>query len=153
VIAHPPDEAATETATELAAIAGAKTREVAELADPNLGLLEGLTVDDFAERYPTRGRQWQEDILSISPPEGEDIHAARVRVFRAIAGVLKRARSEETAIVLHPIALGLLRCYFCQRPASAMWKLLEKRPAVERYAMSRQVIRQLAEVPMLETAG
>ena len=39
---HPDDEAAMETARIIARRIGAKIKAVAELADPNLGLLDGL---------------------------------------------------------------------------------------------------------------
>ncbi len=153
VIAHPSDEAATETAAILAAAIGARARAVEDMADPHLGLLEGLTFDAFSERYPSRQRQWAEDVLSVSPPEGEEIQAARGRIFRAIAGFLRRSKTEETAIVLHPIALGLLRCYFAQRPASNLWRVLAQGPQIERYLLSREAVAKLAEVPVLAAAG
>src|SRR5262245_57074263 len=68
IIHHPQDEAAADTA-RMFAMAGEKLRDVAELADPNLGLLEGLTQQEFAERFRSRSKQWKDDPITLSPPE------------------------------------------------------------------------------------
>jgi hypothetical protein len=68
-IYHSPDEAATATAATLAAPIGARTRSSAALADPDLGLLEGLTEQEFSERFPKRFREWQDDPLALAPRE------------------------------------------------------------------------------------
>jgi broad specificity phosphatase PhoE len=151
---HPPDEAATDTARRLArTLRGrrVRTRAVAELSDPHLGLLEGLHMREFAERHPKRHKQWQEDPLAVVPPEGEPIAEARDRLLGAVSKLLRRSRAEEIALVLHPIALGLLRCRLAERPASEMWRILESRPTVERYAVPRNLITRLAE-PAAEPA-
>ena len=145
---HPPDEAATATAQLLArAFRGrrVRTRSLEELADPHLGLLEGMLVRDFAARHPKRHKQWQEDPLALVPPEGEPIAEARGRVLAAVSKLLRRSRAEEVALVLHPIALGLLRCRLAERPAAEMWRMLETRPLIERYVMPRKLIRRLGE--------
>ena len=70
---HAADEAASETALMWARATQARTKNVDELADPDLGLLEGLLQQDLADRYPKRHKQWQDDPLSLVPPEGEPI--------------------------------------------------------------------------------
>lgn len=143
VVYHPADEAAEATAALCAGRIGAKTKAVEELADPNLGLLEGLTEQDFAERYPSRCKQWLEDPLSLSPPEGEEIADAADRVFKAVARILKRSKHDEVVVVLHPLALGMMRCWMADRPMSDSWPLLVSRPRVERYAVPTEMIGRL----------
>lgn len=142
---HPPDEAAAETAKIIGGFVSGRARVVEELADPNLGILEGLHLREFEDRYPKRFKQWEEDPLSLIPPEGEPFADARQRVFRAVAKVLKKSRAEEVPIVLHPVALGLLRCWMADRPATAMWHMLKVRPRIERYLLSTEVIEQLRQ--------
>jgi broad specificity phosphatase PhoE len=142
-VLHPPDEAATETAGIFADAHGLKTRGVPELSDPNLGLLEGLTGQVFAERFPRRYKQWQDDPMSLSPPEGEDLTDARVRIFAAVSRILRRGKSDELTIVLHALGLGLLRCWLADRPSRDVWAVLKDRPAVERYAITTPMIQWL----------
>jgi broad specificity phosphatase PhoE len=144
-IYHPPDEAATETARIFARALGARTRAVEELADPNLGLLEGLTDRVFAERFPRRYKQWKDDPLSLSPPEGEDLAAARLRILATLARLLKRSRSDEVGAVLHPLALGFVRCWLADRPVRELWSVLAGRPPVEQYALTGPMIRWLED--------
>lgn len=151
-IYHPADEAAKETAQTFATALKAKPRAIAELADPNLGLLEGITAQDFAERYAKRFKQWEDDPLMLSPPEGEEMAEARSRIFAAVARLLKRSRGDETAVVLHTLGTGLLRCWLADCEGGAMWRLLESRPMVERYVFSDTMIRRLEAAAETEYA-
>lgn len=142
---HPDDEAATETARIFAEALDARTRVVEELADPNLGLLEGLTDSVFADRYPRRYKQWEDDPLMLSPPEGEEFADARARIFAAVARILKRSKSDDVAIVLHPVGLGFLRCWLADLPARDLRAVLHDRPTVEQYALTGPMIQWLEE--------
>lgn len=132
---HPTDEAATETGKLAARAFRARAAAVEELGDPNLGLLEGLAIATFAERYPTRHRQWESDPLTLAPPEGEPIADARARVLHALVRLIARSRGAELAVVLHPLALGLVRCVLAGAPTSAAWEMLDKRDRIERYIL------------------
>ena len=144
-IHHPPDEAATETARLCAAHVRAKTSAIDELADAHLGLLEGLTTQEFEERFTSRFKQWEDDPVTVSPPEGEDVILAADRLFRAVARILKRSRSEEVGLVVHDIGLGLLRCWLAARPLNDLRKMLVNHPRVERYAISRDLIEAMEQ--------
>lgn len=155
-IHHPPDEAATETARLLAGPSRARTRASDDLADPDLGLLEGLAENDFADRFPKRLRQWREDLLGLVPPEGEAISDARRRLFPALARIIRRSRGAEVGIVLHPIGLLLLRAWLADRPvggfrgARGEAHLIDDRPRVERYLLAGTVLDALGAVPAAE---
>jgi broad specificity phosphatase PhoE len=139
---HPSDEAATETARMCAEAigAGAKPRSVDELADPDLGLLEGLTEEEFAERFRSRHKQWKDDPMTLSPPEGEEMMTAADRIFRAVAKIVRRSRGEEIAIVLHPLAWGMLRCWLAERSLTMMRSMMDDEVAFERYALPMEMV-------------
>jgi broad specificity phosphatase PhoE len=143
---HGPDDASLETAQLVAGVVKARTKSVDGLAAPDLGVLEGITTQDFAERFSKRHKQWQEDPLSLSPPEGEDLAHARARIFSAVARLIRRARADELALVLHALGLGLLRCWLAERPASDLWEMVRTRPPVERYLLSMDMAAGLDEV-------
>lgn len=145
-IRHPADEAATETAAIIARAIGAKTKVITKLRDPALGLLEGITEDDFAERYSKRYKQWQQDLLSLNPPEGEPIADARARLFAAIARIIRRSRNEESAIVLHRLSLGLLWCWATDRPTSDLTEAMPKRPMIERFVITPGALKSLSDL-------
>lgn len=149
-IYHPSDDAAIETAQIVAGAAGGKAKAVADLADPDLGVLEGLTRQDFADRFSKRYKQWQEDPLSLTPPEGEPLVDARARLFGAISRLAKRSRADEIGIVLHPVGLGLIRCWLAQRPAADLWSMVRTRPRIERYLLATELVSELAEAAKAE---
>ncbi|MFO0873216.1 MAG: histidine phosphatase family protein [Phycisphaerales bacterium] len=132
---HAPDEGAAESAAIVAGALGAKPRPSDDLADPDLGLLGGLTIALFEERFPTRFRQWEDDPLSLVPPEGEPLAAARERVLREVARLARRTRGRALGLVLHPMALGFVRCALAGRPPGDLWRVLDGRPRLERYLL------------------
>ena len=131
----------------------ARTKVVPELADPNLGILEGLTQQEFAERFCKRHKQWHEDPLSMSAPEGEDFLAAQSRLFDAVVRILRRSRSEEVVLVLHSLATGFLKCWLLGQPSSELWRVLEERPRVERFAIDSSVADALEGAATREVAS
>jgi broad specificity phosphatase PhoE len=152
-IHHPPDEAARETARAFARAVKVKTKALEELADPDLGLLEGLKESEFADRHAKRYRQWEDDPLALIPPEGEPIAEARARLFTAVSRVLKKLRSGEVSLLLHPIGLGLLRCWLTDRPAAELRSAIADAPPVERYTMATALIDRLREAAAIEAVG
>lgn len=150
-IYHAPDESATVTARLLADRFEGKTRAVAELAGPDLGLLEGLSMDEFAERFPKRFKQWEEDPIHVAPPEGEELPMARDRILDAVEAILARPRTHDFAIVLHPMALAITRNALAMRPMDRFWELLEGRARFERYIVPHEGIERLRQTDAATT--
>ena len=147
VIHHAPDEAATETAQIIAGALGARTKSVPELQGPDLGLFEGLLIDEVKERYPKRFRQWMDEPLTVTAPEaGESIGDARGRIFGAVQRILRKAKGGHAAVVLHPIALGLLRAWLEQRDPSAHAEIVRTGPRVAYYTVAPTTVDLLAEL-------
>ncbi len=150
MVCHPPNDAATETAQIIAGAVDGKAKVVADLTDPDLGVLEGMSAQEFADRFPKRYKQWQEDPLSLTPPEGEELVEARGRVLAAIGRLARRSRSDGIAVVLHVVALGLLRCWLADRPAADLWSMVRTRPRIERYLLGAELITGLEEAARTE---
>lgn len=147
IIHHPLDESAAATAQAIADVVDGKTRAVEELMDPHLGLLEGITSQMFADRYPKRYKQYNDDPLSLAPPEGEELADAQARLFRAVVRIMTKGRAAKTTdavLVLHQLNLGLLRCWLGSTPCTRLWELNQNRPGVKRYAMMPELIERLA---------
>lgn len=142
---HPPDDAAAETARIVAGAVGGKSKAMPELTEASLGVLEGMSTTSFADRFPKRYKQWQEDPLTLSPPDGEDLADARSRIFSAVARLARRTRGDEAAVVLHPLSLGFLRCWLADRPPTDVWTLVRDRPRIERYLVAMDMVGWLVE--------
>lgn len=107
------NEACLEAGNMLAEKFGVRIRDTAALEEMRLGLWEGLTREEVRRRFPTVTQQWQEDPLSVLPPEGESLGESIERIEPALKKILRRNREGVVALVLRPFAmqivLGLLR--------------------------------------------
>lgn len=153
MVYHGGDEAAAETASVAARAAGTRTRAEVDLHDPDLGVLEGLTRKDFTDRFHSRYRQWNDDPLSLTPPEGEPVIEARSRLLGAIGRLARRGRGAEIGVVLHTFGLALVRAWLAGVPSQSVWSMVTERPTVERYPLHDSVVALMLETTTLETAG
>jgi broad specificity phosphatase PhoE len=136
-----PDEASVETAKVVAAagrrIPG-KVHALPELADPHVGLWEGLREEDLEDRYPRAWGQFTDDVQSVTPPEGETIDSLQARLLPALGRVISKARAgARICIVLRPFALGVLRCRLKGLPMAEAWKYSGPSSAPEWYEVDK----------------
>ena len=142
-IFHAPDEAAEDTAQILSSRISAKVREVADLAEPDLGVLAGLSLDELRERFERRARQWESDPSELVPPEGEPFIAARQRISKAVIRILRRSRNDTVAVVLHDFAAGFLRCTLAGHPTGNPRRWMGGRPRIEAWLLPLDALERL----------
>ena len=110
---HKANEACREAGRLMAEKFDLRIRDSEALGEMRLGLWEGLTRDEVRRRFPTVIPQWQDEPLSVRPPEGESLGEAIDRVRPAIEKILKRNREGIVALVVRPLVMqvihGLLR--------------------------------------------
>ncbi len=82
----------------------------ADLGEVDLGLWEGLTVDELRRRFPKVFRRWYDDPASQTPPGGEPVADARERIGRAVARIQRWERGADFAVIAGPLALAIWRC-------------------------------------------
>ena len=142
---HAPDEAAADTAGILSKRISAKLREVPDLAEPDLGVLAGLSLDELRERFERRARQWENDPSELVPPEGEPFTAARQRISRTILRILRRSRSDSIAVVLHEFAAGFLRATLAGNPTGNPRRWMGGRPRIEPWLLPMDALERIQE--------
>lgn len=120
-----PEQAARQTASFIAHELRLRSRPVTELRELDLGHWEGLTLDDFSERFTKIYRQWREDPRSVEPPEGETIPAAAARLGDAVRRIVKRHPDQVVALVVGPFANAILRCEFEDHSYQRFWAYME----------------------------
>jgi broad specificity phosphatase PhoE len=107
------NEASNEVAKLLGGVFKLRPRDHEELHGFELGLWEGLTRSELRRRFPSVFPQWEEDPLSVNPPDGETLPEAIDRIHAAVMKILKRNRDGSIVLVMRPlalqIALGVLR--------------------------------------------
>jgi broad specificity phosphatase PhoE len=90
-----------------------RLRDNEALEPISMGLWQGLTREELRFRFPTVFQQWEENPLSVNPPQGESLANAAQRMRVGLAKILHRYRGQAIALVLRPMAMqvciGLLR--------------------------------------------
>jgi broad specificity phosphatase PhoE len=85
-----PCEPARTTAAQLAAARGTPVKEVEGLSNVNLGLWQGLQLEELRRKHPKVFKQWQESPEAICPPDGETFTEAIERIRKALEKPLKK---------------------------------------------------------------
>jgi alpha-ribazole phosphatase/probable phosphoglycerate mutase len=71
------------------------------LREIDFGLLEGLTYQEVADRYPDVWRAWMQAPVDVAFPHGERFDAFSARVDLAVAELTARHRGDGIVIVAH----------------------------------------------------
>jgi alpha-ribazole phosphatase len=126
---------ALATAKAIASSRGLVIQTTDLLREAYLGLAQGLTTDEFAERYPDAFCKWREDSVANRPPEGETFEHV-INRCRAFLDHIAGEHSGEARIVavahggslrgLICAALDLPPAFFTRiRTANASLSILE----------------------------
>ncbi|GJQ26765.1 MAG: phosphoglycerate mutase [Phycisphaerae bacterium] len=129
VIRCGPEQATHQSAALIAHELALKFRAAPELREVDLGVWEGLTLDEFNKRFNRVAKQWRQDASSVEPPDGESIPAAEARLLAGLRKVLKRHKSETITLVLGPMALSILRCRLVEGNYDNFWEHFEAAPS------------------------
>ncbi len=143
-----PDQASQQTAELVSVGMQQKVKTNKNLHNLDLGLWQGMLVEDVKNKQPKVYKQWVEHPETVCPPEGESLVAAEERLQTALDKIEKKHKSGTVALVLaEPLAsllchlvrhddFGNLWQTCCKtRPA---WELLA--PPAETEAMTRVAI-------------
>lgn len=149
-----PDEASRETARTVAKALSGRIDVLPELTELPLGLWEGLRFVELEERYCRAGRLWLEDPCGVTAPEGQCIAEYGREVVAALGARLARCRAgTSVAVVLRPIALGVVRCALNGADMSRLWTMVNDRPDDEWYDLSRGDTRLAAPARRADAAA
>lgn len=145
LVFHAPDESSEQTAQAFAATTGAKLKAVEELSEVGLGLWEGMLAKDAEEKFASSYRQWVEDPSSVTPPGGESLAEAEERLIGALARHLSKTKPGAVlGVVLHPLAMGIVRCWRRALPLSGAAGVAQGCTGVEWDTISRESLRREA---------
>jgi probable phosphoglycerate mutase len=92
------------------------------LRNLNHGLWQGKLIDEVRTTQRKVYRQWQEQPLTVCPPEGETLESARQRVQQAVDKVLKKHKSGVIAVVVSEPMATLVRCYLSHCQLGDLWQ-------------------------------
>lgn len=140
VVISAPDEASLFTAGLIAEAIDSKPRVVKDLAEPTLGLWEGLERSVCLDRYPKAFKQWLADPASVNVPEGEAFEDAVERVVHALGKSAEKAARSPIAVVVRPIAGRIIGRWLRGEPIAAEWSADEP-TGVREFTVPRAALR------------
>lgn len=122
------EQASTETARIVAKPSRARHKAVAELAEVDAGLWDGLTTDELKRRYPKVFKRWYEDPSAVCPPEGEDLADAYKRLHDSVSKVMRKQGDRSVAVVLGPLAFAVARCSLEEKELTTVRSMMSREP-------------------------
>ncbi|NDJ62165.1 MAG: histidine phosphatase family protein [Chloroflexi bacterium] len=99
---------ALETAERLAETLGFEAVVDARLRERNMGLWQGLTLDEMRTWYPEQFELLMSDRENFRIPSGETRNEVRTRVLTAFDEILRADRGETIGILSHTTAIKIL---------------------------------------------
>ena len=100
------------------------------LLDINFGELQGLSLDEAAQRYPAVYRAWEEAPHTVCFPGGEGLDDVRSRIVTALDEVIARHPEQAIALVSHTVANRVLLCAVLGWGNDHFWRLRQETCAV-----------------------
>lgn len=133
-----PCQAAAQTAEAIGRALDLKVKSLDSLQNLDLGLWQGMLVQDVKTKQPKVYRQWQEQPATVCPPQGETIIDAEERLEAAASKFTKKFRAEGlVAVVVPEPAASVLKhvlrhdelgdLWNC-RDGAAAWEFVEFEP-------------------------
>lgn len=143
------DTASAETAAIVARAAGLRPRPLAELHNLDLGLWQGMLVDDIRRKQPRLARQWEDNPWTVLPPEGELLDDACDRIEAGLERMLKRHPAGRVGLVVpHPLD-RLVRWLVAGDSLGDLWDREPDQPAVLELPIAAQWSPAVRRQPIL----
>jgi broad specificity phosphatase PhoE len=117
-----PCQSAEQTADAIGDALDVKIRELDALRNIDLGLWQGMLVEDVKHKQPKVFRQWREQPETICPPEGERFSEAQTRVEAALTKLLKKHKEGTIALVIPEPLASIVRGTLSNSQIGDFWK-------------------------------
>lgn len=113
---------AEETAVAIGQALDVKVKSLERLTNVNLGLWQGMLVDEVRHKQPKVYKQWQENPEQVHPPEGEMISTAIERVDECLEKLAKKYRTGAIALVASEPLASLIHHRIEGAELGDLWK-------------------------------
>ncbi len=125
VVRYGPEQATTQTAQIIAHELGLKAKPLKGLREMDLGHWEGLTIDEFRDRFAKVYRQWRSDPTSVEAPEGESVVHAADRLGKVVQKLVRDHPGETIVLIVGHFAYAVLRCRLQDGDYRRFWDYVE----------------------------
>src|SRR5262249_47977314 len=135
---------AAETAEIIAGRLELKHKTIDRLQNVNLGLWQGLLVEEVRVKQPKVYKQWQEHPETIQPPDGEMLAAATERAMEAIEKLARKHRSGSIALVISEPLASLVQHRIQGTAWSDLWQTANGCGRIETMMFDKDAIKAKA---------
>jgi alpha-ribazole phosphatase len=113
---------ARETARLIAEHHSCKIHADSRLCEVSFGTWEGQTYDEIKKSAPSALAEWEADILTTAPPNGETLEQLTARVQSILSDLCTRHADQTSLIVAHGGPLQVLLCLALDLSPSMYWQ-------------------------------
>lgn len=132
------DSCAVETARIVGAAHGLRPKRIANLANLDQGLWQGMLVDEIRSKQPRLYRQWRDNPWSVAPPEGELLEDACLRVEAALETIVRRHSRGRVAVIVPPPLDQVVRWIVSGGSLGDLWGGEPDHPAMAELPLAAQ---------------
>ena len=132
------DACAAETARIVGDACGLRPKRIANLANLDQGLWQGMLVEEIREKQPRLYRQWQDNPWAVAPPEGELLEEACLRVEAALETLVRRHPAGRVAVVVPQPLDQIVRWIVSGESMGDLWGGEPERPPVAEFPLAAQ---------------
>jgi probable phosphoglycerate mutase len=115
------------TASEIAALHNLKVKKISELNELNMGVWQGLLLDDIKKHHKKQYNAWKSSSTSGHPPGGESAKDAYDRAVSAMHKLIDRHKDENICVVSGSVTLSMLKSQFKNMNFEKMWKAIPEK--------------------------
>jgi broad specificity phosphatase PhoE len=117
-----PGTSAEETAELLGHALDLKPKTLDQLQNVNLGLWQGLVVEEIRRKQPKVYKQWQEHPETVQPPEGETLAQVNERVEEVLTKLARKHRGGAIVLIAAEPLASLIRQRVEGSEMGALWR-------------------------------
>lgn len=100
-----------------------KAKKLDTLHNLDLGLWQGMLMDDVKTKQPKVYRQWQEHPETVCPPDGETLKEARERLQQSLTKMAKKHKEGTVGILVPEPLASLLHCLLMHETVGGLWRV------------------------------
>ncbi len=118
-----PLKRAYDTAREISLYHRLKVEKVPALAEIDMGIVDGLDLEEIKENHKDFWRRWREEDYLIPLPGGESPLQVQKRAWGAIKSIIQRHGEGCIGVVSHGISLQIIVTALLEAPLSSFFRL------------------------------
>ena len=112
-----------EFASELAQTYSIPLKTESKFKEVSFGLWEGKTAEQLLDNAPKEIKEYWDDPINVTPPQGECLLDFEKRVIKAWENMLKEHQGQHILVISHAGVMRIILCTILGMPLTELFKL------------------------------